>query len=636
MREINSTGKNVMTIEDPVEYVFAGINQIQTNDAAGLSFAMGLKAILRQDPDVILVGEVRDADTARIAVQSALTGHLVLSSLHGTDSVAALHRMLDMGIESFLVASSVVAVVGQRLVRRICDACKEEYTPEPEELEFYLAEGGAAKSKFWHGAGCTFCAGTGYRDRIGIYELLRLTPELRRLIVGWATQEELRRLAVSAGHAHADAGGRSPWSRATSRPSARSSAPCTGAEEEPMPRFAYVAVDPTGATIEGARKGETIGDVRSWLKGNELYPVKIEERRRKLLDFEITSEKLKKRELMHFSRQLAVFIKAGIPIITALETIADEAGDKVLRRVIADMVERLGQGSTFADAAAAHPEAFPAYYTGVLRSAELTGKLDETVDSLAQYLDREIEARSKVISALVYPAIVMVMAVFTIVILRPDRAPAVQEAVRRARRRAAAVDPDAARHRPVVDRPLVHPGRHLRSPSRSSSCGCGRRDAGRHRRDEWVLRLPVIGGIIQYAILERFCRIMATMTVGRRAAARCARGHDRVDEEPRLQGAPDRGPPEDAARRRPRPPADRDRALPRRGPPDDQRRRGERHARPAARQLGAVLRRELEVRIKRFTNAFEPITIIFVGVGVGFVAVALVQAMYGMLGGLSE
>jgi type IV pilus assembly protein PilB len=199
MKEINSTGKNVMTIEDPVEYVFGGINQIQTNEGAGLSFATGLKAILRQDPDVILVGEVRDADTARIAVQSALTGHLVLSSLHGTDSIAALHRMLDMGIESFLIASSVVAVVGQRLLRRICDACKEPYTPEPEELDLFLKEGGRPKSQYWHGAGCTFCAHTGYRDRIGVYELLRLTPEIRRLIVGWATQEELRRLAISQG-----------------------------------------------------------------------------------------------------------------------------------------------------------------------------------------------------------------------------------------------------------------------------------------------------------------------------------------------------------------------------------------------------------------------------------------------------
>jgi type IV pilus assembly protein PilB len=200
LQEINSTGKNVTTVEDPVEYVFPGINQIQTNDQAGLTFATGLKAILRQDPDVILVGEIRDADTARIAIQSALTGHFVLSSLHGTDSVAALHRFLDMGIEAFLIASSVVGVVGQRLLRRVCDACKEQYTPGADELAVFRQHGGAPeKSVFFRGAGCDYCAGTGYRDRIGVYELLRITPELRRLIVGWATTEELRRLAVSQG-----------------------------------------------------------------------------------------------------------------------------------------------------------------------------------------------------------------------------------------------------------------------------------------------------------------------------------------------------------------------------------------------------------------------------------------------------
>ena len=198
--EVNSAGKNITTVEDPVEYVFPGINQIQTNDQAGLTFATGLKAILRQDPDVILVGEIRDADTARIAVQSALTGHLVLSSLHGTDSVAALHRFLDMGIEAFLIASSVVGVIGQRLLRRICESCKEPYTPGAEELAvFRQHSGGSEKEVFYHGVGCNFCAGTGYRDRIGVYELLRITPELRRLIVGWATTEELRRLAVAQG-----------------------------------------------------------------------------------------------------------------------------------------------------------------------------------------------------------------------------------------------------------------------------------------------------------------------------------------------------------------------------------------------------------------------------------------------------
>ena len=198
--EINSSGKNVTTVEDPVEYVFPGINQIQTNEQAGLTFATGLKATLRQDPDVILVGEIRDADTARIAIQSALTGHFVLSSLHGTDSVAALHRFLDMGIEAFLIASSVVGVIGQRLLRRVCDSCKEPYTPGADELAvFRQHSGGSDKQVFYRGAGCNYCAGTGYRDRIGVYELLRITPELRRLIVGWATTEELRRLAVAQG-----------------------------------------------------------------------------------------------------------------------------------------------------------------------------------------------------------------------------------------------------------------------------------------------------------------------------------------------------------------------------------------------------------------------------------------------------
>jgi type IV pilus assembly protein PilB len=199
LTEVTDPSRNVMTIEDPVEFIFPSINQIQTNEQAGLTFATGLKSILRQDPDVILVGEIRDVETARIAVQSALTGHFVLSSLHATDSVSALHRFLDMGIESFLIASSVLAIVGQRLVRRICPSCKTRYTPTDEERNFYEESGGPAKQDFFHGTGCNFCGNTGYQDRIGVYELLQMTPEIKRLIVGWATQDELRRLAQKQG-----------------------------------------------------------------------------------------------------------------------------------------------------------------------------------------------------------------------------------------------------------------------------------------------------------------------------------------------------------------------------------------------------------------------------------------------------
>jgi type IV pilus assembly protein PilB len=199
LSEVNNPTLNVMTIEDPVEYVFPSINQIQTNEQAGLTFATGLKSILRQDPDVILVGEIRDVETARVAVQSALTGHFVVSSLHATDAVSALHRFLDMGIESFLIASSVLAVVGQRLLRRICPSCKAPYAPTAEEMAFYEDSGGEPKSTFYRGTGCNFCSDTGYQDRIGVYELLEMTSEIRRLIVGWATQEELRALAQKQG-----------------------------------------------------------------------------------------------------------------------------------------------------------------------------------------------------------------------------------------------------------------------------------------------------------------------------------------------------------------------------------------------------------------------------------------------------
>jgi type IV pilus assembly protein PilB len=199
LSEVSDRARNVMTIEDPVEFIFPRINQIQTNESAGQTFATALKSILRQDPDVILVGEIRDIETARIAVQSALTGHFVMSSVHGNDAASALHRFLDMGIESFLISSSVVAIVGQRLLRRICPSCKTHYAPTPDELSFYSANGGSSTTDFWYGPGCNYCGGTGYLDRVGVYELLRMTPEIKRLIVERASQDDLRDQAQAQG-----------------------------------------------------------------------------------------------------------------------------------------------------------------------------------------------------------------------------------------------------------------------------------------------------------------------------------------------------------------------------------------------------------------------------------------------------
>jgi type IV pilus assembly protein PilB len=199
LAEINTTERNVMTIEDPVEYVLPTVNQMQINETADVTFAGGLKSILRQDPDVILVGEIRDVETARIAVQSALTGHFVLSSLHATDAASALHRLLDMGIEPFLIAPSVLAVVGQRLVRRICPECVVPYEPPADEISFYEGIGGEPKDEFLHGEGCNFCSGTGYQERIGVYEVLRMSDAMRELVVAQPAYADLRRLAIEEG-----------------------------------------------------------------------------------------------------------------------------------------------------------------------------------------------------------------------------------------------------------------------------------------------------------------------------------------------------------------------------------------------------------------------------------------------------
>ncbi len=200
LNELDRTTRNITTIEDPVEYQFAGINQIQINRLAGMTFANGLRAILRQDPDVILVGEVRDVETAEIAIQSALTGHLVLCSLHAANSIGALHRFLDMGIEPFLIASAVIGVVAQRLVRQVCARCSTEYEPRGDEIAFYKSvRGHAPQAPALMGTGCPRCARTGFYDRTGVFECLQLDDVLRELVARRATHAQLRDHAVAAG-----------------------------------------------------------------------------------------------------------------------------------------------------------------------------------------------------------------------------------------------------------------------------------------------------------------------------------------------------------------------------------------------------------------------------------------------------
>jgi type IV pilus assembly protein PilB len=198
---LNQIDKNIITVEDPVEYRLAGVNQVQVNVKAGLTFALALRSILRMDPDIVLIGEIRDKETATIAIEAALTGHLVLSSLHTNDAPSAISRLVEMEVETFLVASAIDAVVGQRLARKLCERCHTGYRPDENELF-------AAGYPDWlwpeiqelqKPVGCPACANTGFRGRIGLYEVMQMTEEVERLTVERASADAIKAVAVQQG-----------------------------------------------------------------------------------------------------------------------------------------------------------------------------------------------------------------------------------------------------------------------------------------------------------------------------------------------------------------------------------------------------------------------------------------------------
>lgn len=399
-----------------------------------------------------------------------------------------------------------------------------------------------------------------------------------------------------------------------------------------MPRFSYAAIDVSGSAVEGVTKADTVGAARAYLLEHNLYPVKIEEKRG-LGSIELTTKKVKKKELMHFTRQLAVFMKAGIPVTEAMEVIGDETTDVVLQRTISTMVEDLRNGDTLASAAQKHPQTFPNYYVGILGSAELTGKLDDTLESLSEYLQRELDTRSKVVAALSYPGVVMVLSVFTVAALAGYVLPQFKPLF-------AELNADL----PFATRSLLFvadvftiywyfPASFFASVV-AFFMWMGRTESGKTVRDKLVLRLPVLSGIVEYAILERFCRILGTMiragvplpeamrTTTEATNNRVFKARLEVAQEQILEGG-------GFAK-----PLARTELFP--GAARQMFKVGEETG-TLDKQLDVAalfFDRELESRIKRFTAMFEPIMIVAVGVIVGFVAIALVQAMYGVLEGV--
>jgi len=198
IRELNTDQVNLVSLEDPVEYDIDGINQVQINEKTGMSFASGLRSILRQDPDIIAVGEIRDGETAQIAMRAAITGHLVLSTIHTNDALSTIDRLMDIGVEPYLISSALNGIISQRLVRRICPNCRQEYAPPQEELlDIGLREGD--DRHFYRGAGCPACFGTGYRGRTAVFEILTLSHAVRMAINRNSRREELEQIVRQEG-----------------------------------------------------------------------------------------------------------------------------------------------------------------------------------------------------------------------------------------------------------------------------------------------------------------------------------------------------------------------------------------------------------------------------------------------------
>ena len=395
-----------------------------------------------------------------------------------------------------------------------------------------------------------------------------------------------------------------------------------------METYRYSALDDRGDTVSGTEKATSASAAHLALLQRGLQPIDLKEHK-SILKFEITKKTVSRKEVMHFSRQLSVFVEAGIPIMQSLDVIAEETTDKLLKHVLLDMIVQLQAGETFATAAASHPEAFPRYYVAVLESAELTGTLDKVLDELAEYLQRDLDARSQVISALIYPAVVACLAMVTVVVL------------------AAFVLPRFKVFFDSLNAKLPLPTRMLLSISGFFSTwwyailgvilvmvigfvALRRSTKGRARLDAVILKLPVAGSLVQAAVVERVCRVLASLvtagvdlpralavTADSSNNAVYATGINHIREQ-MMEGA---GLAEPLAETGLFPAAARQmfRVGEETGTLDKQ-----------LETAAAFYHRELELKVKHFTSLFEPAVIIFMGLIVGFVAVALVSAMYGI------
>ncbi len=436
LAEINGPDRKIITVEDPVEYRLPGINQVQVHEKIELGFERVLRSALRQDPDVILVGEMRDQTTAEIGLRAALTGHLVLSTLHTSDAASTPIRLLDMGVPAYMVAMSLHLVVAQRLVRMVCEECSAPHEPSAQESAWLLhvAPGAAgATANYRRGLGCSRCNGTGYAGRSAVYEMLEMTQPLVQAANGGSPVEFVRLAREQMADADPRSAMPSAWSaegRTTIEEATRISV-----QLETRLRWrssATARATPAASCARARSKAPNAAAVADQLSGGGNTPVRIEAATGTVSASPVVAAgwrlgaRLGRSDVLLFSRQLHSLLKAGIPITRALGGLQDSAGP-AMAGVIQQTRESLESGNALSLSMARQHGVFSAFYIAMVRIGELTGRLDEVFLRLFHHLAFEKLMRDQVRTALRYPSFVVAVMAAAIVIINLFVIPAFQK-----------------------------------------------------------------------------------------------------------------------------------------------------------------------------------------------------------------
>lgn len=464
LQELNNHSRNILTVEDPIEYMIEGIGQTQVNTRVGMTFARGLRAILRQDPDVVMVGEIRDTETAEIAVQASLTGHLVLSTLHTNTAVGAITRLQDMGVEPFLLSSSLTGVMAQRLVRTLCPDCRQP-APATDEEKRLLGITDARTVTLYHPQGCPACNHKGFRGRTAIHELIVVDATLRDLIHRQAGELELER---------------------------------------------------NGRKTKGMIEADSARHARQLLRGKELIPVHIEARMNTssggmLQRRRHAHRRVAAADLALFTRQLATLVQAAMPLETCLQAVSEQSEKLHVKSLGMALRSRIQEGYTLSDSLREHPRVFDSLFCSMVAAGEKSGHLDVVLNRLADYTEQRQRLKSRLLQAMLYPLVLLVVATGVVTILLTAVVPKIIEQF------------DHLGHAlPASTRTLIAMSDALQASGVYWLAGLlallvlGQRllknPTMRLRWDKTVLRLPVTGRVARGLNTARFSRTLSILT----------------------------------------------------------------------------------------------------------------------------